>query len=73
MNCRVRADLPTPPLPTMITLWRAREFCPLGLLVVMTAHTQTHSQGGKEERERERRDGTEAKGWFESQGIRRGW
>ncbi len=25
MNCRVRADFPTPPLPTMITLWRARE------------------------------------------------
>ena len=21
MNCRVRADLPTPPLPTMMTLW----------------------------------------------------
>ena len=22
MNCKVRADLPTPPLPTMMTLWR---------------------------------------------------
>jgi len=26
MNCRVSADFPTPPLPTMITLWRAREY-----------------------------------------------
>lgn len=25
MNCRVNADFPTPPLPTMITLWRTRE------------------------------------------------
>lgn len=23
MNCKVSADFPTPPLPTIITLWRA--------------------------------------------------
>lgn len=34
MNCRVRADLPTPPLPTMITLWRASE---LWLLLLLAA------------------------------------
>lgn len=28
MNCRVRADLPTPPLPTMMTLCKAKEFWP---------------------------------------------
>lgn len=35
MNCRVRADFPTPPLPTMITLCRARELWFLPLLVAM--------------------------------------
>lgn len=36
MNCRVRADFPTPPLPTMITLCRARELWFLPLLVAMS-------------------------------------
>lgn len=35
MNWSVSADLPTPPLPTIITLWRAREFGALGLLAVI--------------------------------------
>lgn len=35
MNCKVKADFPTPPLPTMITLWRASEFCPFGLAAAM--------------------------------------
>ena len=35
MNCSVRADLPTPPLPTMITLWRASGGEPLLLSAAM--------------------------------------
>lgn len=31
MNCSVSADFPTPPLPTMMTLWRVSEFWPLFL------------------------------------------
>lgn len=50
MNCRVRADFPTPPLPTMITLCKARELWFLPLLVAMSGaisrasftHLQTH-------------------------------
>lgn len=37
MNCRVRADLPTPPVPTMITLWRTREAWLLFLPEAMAA------------------------------------
>lgn len=36
MNCRVRADFPTPPLPTMITLWRTRDVWLLFLPEAMT-------------------------------------
>lgn len=36
MNCRVRADFPTPPLPTMMTLWRTREVWFLFLPEAMT-------------------------------------
>ena len=35
MNCRVSADLPTPPLPTMMTLWSTRELWFLFLLDAM--------------------------------------
>lgn len=35
MNWSVRADFPTPPLPTMITLCRAREFWPFGFAAAM--------------------------------------
>lgn len=40
MNWSVRADFPTPPLPTIITLWSAREFCPFGLAAAMAPLTQ---------------------------------
>lgn len=40
MNWSVRADLPTPPLPTIITLWRAREFCPFGFAAAMAPRTK---------------------------------
>lgn len=40
MNWSVRADLPTPPLPTIITLWRAREFCPFGFAAAMALCTE---------------------------------
>ncbi len=50
MNCRVRADFPTPPLPTIITLCSARELWFLLLLVAITgfffvplSHTPTHT------------------------------
>lgn len=36
MNCKVRADFPTPPLPTMITLWRTRDVWLLFLPEAMT-------------------------------------
>lgn len=36
MNCRVRADFPTPPLPTMITLWRTSDVWLLFLPEAMT-------------------------------------
>ena len=49
MNCSVRADFPTPPLPTMITLCNARElwFLPLlaaivGSFFVPLLYTQAH-------------------------------
>lgn len=55
MNCKVRADFPTPPLPTIITLCSARELWFLLLLVAISGfffvslphshahkHTQTH-------------------------------
>lgn len=40
MNWSVRADFPTPPLPTIITLWSAREFCPFGLAAAMALLTK---------------------------------
>ena len=46
MNCSVRADLPTPPLPTMITLWRASGGDPLLLSAAMIWST-----GGLETRQ----------------------
>lgn len=39
MNWSVRADFPTPPLPTMITLCRAREFWPFGFAAAMALRT----------------------------------
>jgi len=30
MNCNVSADFPTPPLPTMITLWMTAGACVFG-------------------------------------------
>lgn len=47
MNWSVRADFPTPPLPTMITLCRVSEFWPLGLAAAMALHTD-----GREGQER---------------------
>lgn len=48
MNWRVRADFPTPPLPTIITLWRAREFCPFGLAAAMARCTKRSEWKGGE-------------------------
>ena len=45
MNWRVRADFPTPPLPTIITLWRAREFCPFGLAAAMALCAERSDRG----------------------------
>lgn len=49
MNCRVRADFPTPPLPTIISLCSTRELWFLPLLAAITGfffvpllNTQTH-------------------------------
>jgi len=47
MNWRVRADFPTPPLPTMMTLWRAREFWPLGFAVAMVLLTKRSEAGDR--------------------------
>lgn len=47
MNCRVRADLPTPPLPTMITLWRTRDVWFLFLPEAMTEACRQRGGGGE--------------------------
>ena len=33
VDCRVHADLPVPPLPTAVTLYKAKESCPLGVFI----------------------------------------
>lgn len=46
MNWSVRADLPTPPLPTIITLWRAKEFGVLGLFAAIIPKKGVKQAGG---------------------------
>lgn len=47
INCRVRADFPTPPLPTMITLWRTRDVWFLFLPEAMTVACGGRGGGGE--------------------------
>lgn len=47
MNWRVRADLPTPPLPTIMTLCRARELWFLLLLAAMSRLLRSPSASGR--------------------------
>lgn len=47
MNWRVRADLPTPPLPTIMTLCRARELWFLLLLAAILRLLRSPSASGK--------------------------
>lgn len=42
INCSVKADFPTPPLPTMMTLCKANEFCPLGLFAAIFGLRKIH-------------------------------
>jgi len=62
MNCRVRADLPTPPLPTMITLCRARELWLLLLFAaILLVFCETWLEDPVEELPRKE---TETQRWF---------
>lgn len=62
MNCRVRADFPTPPLPTMITLWRARDVWFLFLPEAMTLACRDQQGQAGTSRDRQGQAGTDT-GW----------
>ena len=67
MNCRVRADLPTPPLPTMITLWRARELWLLFLFAaILLVFCETQLEDPVEELPRRETDSEAV--WFPPEG-----
>lgn len=74
INCRVRADLPTPPLPTIITLCRASEFCPFGLAAAMASLVEGSGQRGglwrRECKEEEKEVGGNVKCHWSQVGLR---
>lgn len=65
INWSVRADFPTPPLPTMITLCRAREFWPLGFAAAMVLWTDRQT-----DRQRNVRTNTSPKTYWIHHGLR---